>query len=38
MERAAASKLILNAEVGHLVYFFINLAEWAIREGKTRSL
>lgn len=30
-ERAAASKLILNAEVGHLVYFFINLVEWAIR-------
>lgn len=25
------SKLILNAEVGHLVYFFINFAEWAIR-------
>lgn len=30
-ERAAASKLILNAEVGHLVYFFINSVEWAIR-------
>lgn len=30
-ERAAASKLILNAEVGHLVYFFINSMEWAIR-------
>jgi len=30
-ERAAASKLILNAKVGHLVYFFINFAEWAIR-------
>jgi len=32
--RAAASKLILNAEVGHLVYFFINLAE---REGHARG-
>lgn len=29
--RAAASKLILNAEVGHLVYFFINSVEWAIQ-------
>ncbi|KAG7190828.1 hypothetical protein KM043_006895 [Ampulex compressa] len=36
-KRAAGGKLILNAEVGHLVYFFINFPPRAIRARRDAS-